>query len=68
MTTSQYRRIEDHLQQAEQVTNEKQIMTPKGRQFADSIRALLIAVTAERIRAENREDVTAPPSIKPKDT
>ena len=61
MTASQYKRIEELLQKVEDITGEHPLLTPQGHQVRADVQGLLAHVVVERIRAENREDVTAPP-------
>lgn len=55
MTSRQYKRIEEIITQAEDVTLEHPLLTPQGRAIQAAIRDLLVKVAAEQARAQRRE-------------
>ena len=56
MTAATYAKIEALLANAEEVLIEAPAPTPKGKEIEAEIRALLVKVETERIRAEMREE------------
>ena len=55
MTSRQYKRIEEIITKAEDVTLEHPLLTPQGRMIQAAIRDLLVKVAAEHARALKRE-------------
>jgi hypothetical protein len=60
MTAKQYHRLEILLAEAEAITLEHPLLTPQGKSIQGEVRKLLALVAAEKIRAEQREDINRP--------
>ena len=55
MTAQQYRRMEELMAKVEDITMEHPMLTPQGHSIKVTVRDLVVKVTAERIRTEDRE-------------
>jgi hypothetical protein len=54
MTTEEFRRLENHLVEAEDILAGQRLLPPKALEIRNEIRALLDKVIIERIRSEER--------------
>ena len=65
MTLKDYRRIEDFLAAADEVTRQRSPVSARGRELREAVRALLRDVTVERVRLElaaEKQRETTPPA------